>query len=320
MDGKQETNQETKIGTPRDSPYNRIPRENILLKILNELEILYNDLNGLILQYDAMSEWVTEAETIWHPKSYPHGLLHFEQHLYVCTFSKGILVFNENGEIINKNSSLTYPSGIDTEIKNSLLHIYIADRTHVNLLNLKLECLSSWKFPTLPSFAGFRGLKVDGHSLYLTIQGQDQVFVCNSQDGKILNQFGNQLKGPLGVTVDNKYIYICDRFNHRVQILTKETGIYFSQWGEEKGTGQGQFYLPRSIYYQILDDVIYVGDWMSVQIFRKDGVCIQRLGEATSGSQINQFDAVHGICVMNDRLYISDGNNERLKIFKRSTT
>jgi len=54
----------------------------------------------------------------------------------------------------------------------------------------------------------------------------------------------------------------------------------------------------------------------SVQLFRSDGVCIQRLGDKVYGKKMNQFDVVFGISVMNDRLYVSDFGNDRIQIFK----
>jgi len=123
--------------------------------------------------------------------------------------------------------------------------------------------------------------------------------------GSKVGEFNN----PLGLTVDNKYVYVCDHYNHRIQLLTKETGIYFSQWGNEtEDTEQLQFCFPRSIYNHLSEDLIYVGDLGSVQLFRKDSVYLQRL----------ESPSVSGICVMDDRLYVCDCNNNRIQIYERS--
>jgi len=81
-------------------------------------------------------------------------------------------------------------------------------------------------------------------------------------------------------------------------------------------TEKGQFYYPRSIYNYLLESLIYVGDRLSVQIFWKDGVCLQRLGDDNVGSKMNQFNGVFGICVVDDRLYVSDFRNERIQVFQ----
>jgi len=124
---------------------------------------------------------------------------------------------------------------------------------------------------------------------------------------------------PKGITVDNKYIYICDKANHRIQILVKDNGNFVSKWGNEKrSTEHGLFAFPFSIYYDLPEDLVYIGDLSSVQSFRKDGSCIQRLGDKEHGIKMNQFIMVFGICVMDDRLYISDNDNKRTQIFKKT--
>jgi len=226
------------------------------------------------------------------------------------------------------NSSLLSPSGIDIDEENSIL--YIADKTRVTRLNLKLEFLSSWEFPKQREFGWiFRGLKLDSNTVSLTIHGLHQIFLCNCQDGKILKEFGTVFSGtkdgefhyPYGLTVDNKYVYICDNENHRVQILTKE-GSFFTKWGNGiQSTDKGHFSYPKSIYHHTPEDTIYVGDHYCVQLFRKDGACIQRLGDTKYGNQKDQFERVFGICVgWDDRLYVSDYVNKRIQIFKRATT
>jgi len=272
------------------------------------------DLNRLIGDYESIT-WENIPSTSIIQRGSPTAFLCFQQHLYMCLKKSNLLVTcNANGEIIKKNSSLSNPCAIDIDQTNSTL--YIADKTHITVLNLELQCLSSWTLPKEPLYMTFRGLKVDGHTLYLTIWGYDQIFLCNSQVGSVLKEFGGngsqdgEFQCPTGLTVNNKYVYICDYLNDRVQILTKENGIYVSKWGNEKeSTKQGEFYNPHSIYNHVLEDLIYVGDQMSIQIFSKDGVCIQRLGDKTS------FYSVLGICVMDDRLYVSDGSNNRIQIF-----
>jgi len=125
--------------------------------------------------------------------------------------------------------------------------VYIAGVTHVTILNLNLEIISSWKLPALPTPSlNFRGLKVENTIIYLTVDGIHQIFLCNTVDGKILNKWGSvyghiyfglkhgEFSHPRGLTLNNKYTYICDCFNHRIQILTKEKGHFISQWGNEK--------------------------------------------------------------------------------------
>jgi len=297
-------------------------RKKIVQEILNDLQFLYKDLNRLIGDYDSPTTWEDTASTSFIQRNNPFGLLCFQQHLYICLkYSNSVITCNANGEIIKENSSLSSPCAIDIDKTNSML--YIADETHINVLNLEIQCLSSWKLPKRdPLWTVFRGLKVDGQTLYLSIWGFDSIFLCNTQDGKVLKTFGGsgsqdgEFNFPYGLTVDNKYVYICDHRNNRVQIFTKEHGIYVSKWGNgEESTKQGEFYYPTGIYNHLLENLIYVGDLVSMQIFRKDGVCIQRLGDKNFGDQMNQFYCVSDICVMDNRLYVSDRFNKRIQVF-----
>jgi len=91
--------------------------------------------------------------------------------------------------------------------------------------------------------------------------------------------------------------------------------MYCTKWGKGiPSTEEGQFYDPYSIYNYY--DLIYVGDYCSVQIFWKDGMCIQRLGGKRSGNQMNHFSDVSALCIMDDQLYVSDYNNKRIQIFQ----
>jgi len=122
---------------------------------------------------------------------------------------------------------------------------------------------------------------------------------------------------PGGLAVNSQYVYICDYNNHRIQLLTKESGKYFSQWGTglPNQAAEGQFYYPLCISYSRSEGIFYVGDRVSVQLFWRDGRCIQRLG----GNSFGALDWVYGICVIDEKLYVSDSQNQRILIFQRAS-
>jgi len=164
----------------------------------------------------------------------------------------------------------------------------------------------------------------------LTIRSINQIFLCNPLDGKISKTLGNEQSGsgpgefnyPCGLTLNNNFIYVCDCNNFRVQILLKEgfrCGSYWNQWGNGKGKEKGQFTCVFSIHYDTDEYLFYVGDYYSVQLFTVDNVCIQRIGGRSGGDSMNEFFLVYGICVIENRLYVSDLNNKRIQIFKKGT-
>jgi len=308
----------------KNKTYQFAPELSSVLDLLNDLPLLYVDLNVLIVEY-ASSLWGNTASTSLQknfPDS-PSGFLGFQQHLYLW-FSRFHLVLtcDTSGKMIKETPYSRYPCRMDIDEKKSML--YIADETHVTILNFKLEFLSSWELPSNSNYFVF-GLKVDGITLYLIMNERSElgrILFCNSQDGKTLGEFGNvygpgdgEFKIPSALTVDNKYVFICDYQNHRIQTLTKENKFYFSKLGDGiPSTEQGQFNYPGCIYHHLSDDLIYIGDFRSVQLFSKDGVCIQRLDGY--GTQMNQFSRVVSICVMDDRLYVGDRHKGLIQIFK----
>jgi len=289
-----------------------------LIKILADLEIVYSDLHRMIAEYDTSAIWETSAITILNLKS-PYVIASHQQYLYICD-DDHVSIYNTNKNLIKQNSSLKIPFALDIDQKKG--QIYVVDDPRVTIFNLNLEFISSWKLPVYRSSI-VRGLKVDSPILYLTINVENQIFVCHSLDGKLITKWGNQMKSsnkgefhtPIGLTLDQQYVYICDCYNHRVQILTKE-GIFITQWGNGiKSSAQGEFAFPNIIYNDILNKIFYIGDNFCVQLFLKDGICIQRIGDKENGDHGDQFRYVYGVCVMDDRLYVCDTGNSRIQSF-----
>jgi hypothetical protein len=145
-----------------------------------------------------------------------------------------------------------------------------------------------------------------------------KIFVCEASDGSALKQCNLQNAqyvepNPRGLTLDDQLIYVCDRTYHCIHRVKKHTGVFQASWGQV-GTELGQFSSPYSIYYD-LETTFYIGDAMSVQLFSKDGTCYERL-EGTQG--INQLDQVFGMIILNDELYVSDGSNNRIQVFRHA--
>jgi len=219
-------------------------------------------------------------------------------------------------KMIKENLSFKSPSGIDMDEEKNLL--YIADKNTVTILNITQDIISVWN---LPSTSGhFRALKFDDNILYITIEHLHQIFLCNPEDGKVIRKWGTESRGakedefdrPYGITLNKKYVYICDSLNHRIQILTKENGRFNKQWGD------GLLSSPDSIYYSKSEEIVYIGDSCSVRLYTtNDDKCIQRIGGTFWGSGKNQFDVVFGVFVFDDQLYVSDYGNKRIQIFRK---
>jgi len=166
----------------------------------------------------------------------------------------------------------------------------------------------------------FRGINVDENVIYITISGINQIFKCESDTGQLIEKWGKlssssergKFNWPLGLTVESKYAYICDCDNHRIQVLMKENGEFKSQWGIglKQREELGEFSFPCVIYYNLNEQLFYIGDRYSVQLFEKNGSCLQRLSDM-------QYSFIYGICAINDRIYVSDDRDSRVQIYLR---
>src|SRR5580704_18054306 len=93
------------------------------------------------------------------------------------------------------------------------------------------------------------------------------------------------LQEPKGLTLDSNLFYICDFLNDQMQV-SNDDGSHRYKWGK-RGSRGGEFKGPFSI---LLDqDVLYVGDWMSVSLFTREGAFLQRLGGETIGEKEGEF-------------------------------
>jgi len=163
---------------------------------------------------------------------------------------------------------------------------------------------------------------VDSDKIYITIRKQNQIFVYTDYGTlrkTIGTEFASGKKGefnqPLGLTLDNTSLYVCDHGNHYLQVLSKDNNNkYLARWGKF-GTGEGEFNYPFAVYLGE-DEIFYIGDYFSVQLFNKGGVFLQRLGQKL-GWEEGSFNHVCGICVVNELLYVSDYDNFRVQIFRK---
>jgi len=278
---------------------------------LKELKRIPRDLLQIIVDYSKECAWDPTPIDYWNQKEgYLGGITNHQDHLYVCTWRtlSAVSTYNLKGQIISKYFHFDDPVCIDIDEKKSLL--YIADNEQFHIFNLELKKQKDWRLPCSRGFHRF--IKADGDIVYLTISSEHQIFICNIDDGIILTKWGKEkesakkaeFNSPRGITADDKYVYICDYHNNRVQLLTKNEGKFFTQWG---GNGQTcRFCGPTSIYHHKAEEIVYIGDEESVQLFTKNGVCIQRLS-------ISGF----GVCCFGDRLYISGRDTDRILIYKR---
>ncbi len=132
-------------------------------------------------------------------------------------------------------------------------------------------------------------------------------------------QFGSKGTGNVefdynaGICIAGGQLYVIDKQNHRIQILTF-AGVFVDEFGSS-GSGNDNFYFPEFI---ISDGTnLYISDSANHRIKVHDlaGVFVSEFG--TRGSANNQFDYPMAITIYNDLLYICDKQNGRVKVHQK---
>jgi len=252
------------------------------------------------------------------PKEKDHTLLnivHDNKHLYInCTKQKEIYCYSFDGKLV---TSLKYYARAMELLNNQL---YLLDDKKLFIVDLKTNSMiESWDLPKEEERSvGGDSLKVDQEQIYFTPWASFSHYVyLYTKKGKEINKFGSKEQSeaegkfhyPTGVTVDEEYLYVCDCANDRVQVLDKKNGTFICQWKN----GQRSISRPRSIL--LYEHLFYVGDNYGIQVFTKQGTCIQVFGSSNIGSDKGEFDAVTGLCIVNDKLYIVDYCNRRIQVW-----
>ena len=120
-------------------------------------------------------------------------------------------------------------------------------------------------------------ISVDGTSneVYVGRSVSNEVHIFDD-NGNPLHTFGSSGSGDgefdwiWDIAIDDKYIYVSDRYNHRVQIFNKSDRSFLTSVGEN-GAGDGQFNLPAGLAIGS-DHQLYVADTNNgrIQLFTFD--------------------------------------------------
>ena len=142
-----------------------------------------------------------------------------------------------------------------------------------------------------------------------------------SKEGKLMKVVGRKGTQP-GEFRDltfmkfiNNKLYVCDRGNHRVQILNTNLE-YVNSFGS-CGSEDGQFNMPNDIAQDGAGH-LYVSDTDNhrVQVFDCNGQFLSAFGKKSAASELNQ---PYGICVGSDQfVYVCDRGNKCVSVFKTS--
>jgi len=262
------------------------------------------------IEFKYMFEWKG-------PKGKEHKLfnvIHDNHYLYInCALQGDIYRYSFDGELVN---TLKYNVRAMETVNNQL---YLLDSSKFFIVDIKTNSkIESWDLPKEKGGpVGGYYLKVDQENIYWTPWQYSHHVYLYSKTGKEIKKFGSKEMSekegefyfPNGLTVDEKYLYVCDYWNKRVQVLDKENGTFIHQWKQ----GQRLFSRPQSIL--LYEHLLYVGDADGIQVFTKQSPykCIQVFGKGGSGK--GEFKFARDLCIVNDKLFIVDTNNQRVQVW-----
>ena len=143
-----------------------------------------------------------------------------------------------------------------------------------------------------------------------------------SKEGKLMKVVGRKGTRPgefnnlSMIKITNDKLYVCDRGNHRFQILNTELE-YVNSFGCY-GDGDGQFKRPNGIAQDRAGN-LYVSDYVNnrVQVFECKGQFLSAFSKKGAASEQLKFPC--GICVGSDQLvYVCEKGNKSVSVFKTS--
>jgi len=162
----------------------------------------------------------------------------------------------------------------------------------------------------------------DDDSLWITTAGDDSVRHV-ALDGTPLDRFGGRgvepghFRHPSAIAVWGAAVYVADRDNHRVQVLTSD-GTFQAQLGGP-GSGPGELHRPHGI--ALAEDRIAIADTGNdrVQVLDLAGRPLFEVGGW--GSEAGRLIQPRDVAFAADgRLVVADTSNDRIQVFAADGT
>ncbi len=126
-----------------------------------------------------------------------------------------------------------------------------------------------------------------------------------------------QFDTPIAVACSptNKKVYVCDTWNHRIQVLNSD--MTFSSTFGSKGTDPGQFSCPTGIAIDKKGNV-FVADYNSnrIQVFSPDGQPLREITQQKPGGE--RLRGPVSVCLdSNEFVYVLESNAYRVSVFNK---
>jgi DNA-binding beta-propeller fold protein YncE/tetratricopeptide (TPR) repeat protein len=305
----------------RELPWQLKKATDISLDDAGRLYVLDSD-EGQVKVYDASGLYLRSFEDTGAPVA-------------LAVAEDGIYVADERKQVVSKfglDGKLAFPFGSKGEGKSQTQklsglavekgqQVYIGDAGK-SLIN-QFQTIAGNRIEPVPKVAGRASVKWQGSisvdavqlagdgkgTVYaITRAGKEGAALLKLREGKVVATIKPVDMDPAAVTVDaSGALWVLDRKRKRCVKLDEE-GKELMTFGSA-GSGAGQFSSPASVAVSS-SGLVFVADrgHRSVQVFRADGVYVNKLGGNISNPLAIGMDT-------QDRLFVLDGSRNTVLVF-----
>ncbi len=304
----------------------------ILYKVFFSFILLFFSIGATNPAYGISLTYVKHIFDITHDFSQPSDVAVSKDGLiYVVDgVNSKIKVFNKDGSFVfsfgskgSLNGQFKFPLGID--IGNSG-KIYVADSGNhrVQIFGPTGSYMNQIRLHSTIKLADPTDVAVDESSNRLFVADNDNhyILVYDLSDMELFQTIGGpgsekrEFRYPFLLALDkNKYIYVTDVVNTRVQVFNPD-GLFVTfigGWGVEKG----QFFRPKGVAVDRNNRVFVSDSYMGViQVFKSSGGgFISAVGDPDKG-KVKKFIKPAGIFIDNrNRLYVVEMFADRISVY-----
>ncbi|CAF4136643.1 unnamed protein product [Rotaria sp. Silwood2] len=222
----------------------------------------------------------------------------------------------------NASNELNLPQGMFLHRETNTL--FVADTNNRRIQMFSLNPISSMGVTVASNIDSMSAIYVDddGSTMYVALRYENRVekWIKNALNGE---HIGDQCKQCTGVWLDKeKNVYMTESGTHSILKWSPTTNIKISVAGQTDELGQttDKLYFPRSIYFNRLNDALYIADMMSSRIQKwnknsQEGITVAGSKDGISGHDDSKLASPFYVWVdeESETVYIADNENNRIQ-------
>ena len=156
----------------------------------------------------------------------------------------------------------------------------------------------------------------DTDNIYVSSWHKLQKFTSSGELIKCVGQIGRkegEFADPLGVTLYDNQVYVCDNNNCRIQVF--DLNLNFVRSIGSHGKGRGEFNEPHDVKFDTAGNM-YVAEWDNgrVQVLDTSGQFIRAFGQEGEG----KLREPTGLHIVDKYVYVSDWSGHCIVVYETS--